>query len=267
MAKIIIIDDEESIRFSFKTHLINEAYEVMTAEDYSSGMKAVTRFNPDLVITDVILGGRTGVDILRNVKDMGLQCPVVLITGEPNIETAADAVRLGAFDYLPKPIRKKTLLRVTSHALRHKVLLDEKKRVETENVRYRLSQDAIFKSLKDAIVTVDNNMQVLEANQKVKNICGFSPEKIVGKNITEIKALCNKSCLYVLKETLKTKSSISDFRSECMHPDHPNQIVLLTGSPLKNHEDKVLGAILVIRDITRLNILEGELKDRDTDFT
>jgi len=90
---------------------------------------------------------------------------------------------------------------------------------------------------------------------------------VVGKNITEIKALCNKSCLYVLKETLKTKSSISDFRSECMNHDHPNQIVLLTGSPLKNHEDRVLEAILVIRDITRLNILEGELKDRDTDFT
>lgn len=261
MAKILVIDDEESIRFSFKTHLVNEAYEVMTAEDYSSGMEAVNRFNPDLVITDVILGGRTGVDILRNVKDMGMQCPVVLMTGEPNIETAADAVRLGAFDYLPKPIRKQTLLRVASHALRHKVLIDEKKRVETENMRFRLSQDAIFKSLKDAIVTVDNNMQVLEANQKVKNICGFSPGEIVGKNITEIKAPCNKSCLYVLKETLKTKRSISDFRSECMHRDNPKQIVLLTGSPLKNHEDKILGGILVIRDITHLNILEEEQKD------
>ena len=139
MAKVLVIDDEESIRFSFKAHLKNEAYEVMTAEDYSSGMAAVTYFNPDLVITDVILGGRTGVDILRKVKDMGIQCPVILITGEPNIETAADGVRLGAFDYLPKPIRKKTLLRVTSHALRHKKIIDEKNRVETENVRYRLS--------------------------------------------------------------------------------------------------------------------------------
>jgi DNA-binding NtrC family response regulator len=139
MARVLVIDDEESIRYSFKTHLMNEAYEVMTAEDYSSGMAAVTYFNPDLVITDVILGGRTGVDILRKVKDMGMQCPVILITGEPNIETAADGVRLGAFDYLPKPIRKKTLLRVTSHALRHKKIIDEKNRVETENVRYRLS--------------------------------------------------------------------------------------------------------------------------------
>jgi len=74
-------------------------------------------------------------------------------------------------------------------------------------------------------------MQVLDANKKVKSMCGFSPEKIVGKNITEIKAQCNASCIYVLKEILKTKRSISEFRSECMHHDHPIQIVLLTGSP------------------------------------
>lgn len=55
-------------------------------------------------------------------------------------------------------------------------------------MRYRLSQDAIFKSLKDAIIWIHNNIKVLEANKKVKNICGFSPEKIVGKNIIEIKA-------------------------------------------------------------------------------
>jgi two-component system, NtrC family, response regulator HydG len=53
MDKVLVIDDEESIRFSFKTHLMNEAYEVMTAEDYSSGMEAVIHFNPDLVIRDI----------------------------------------------------------------------------------------------------------------------------------------------------------------------------------------------------------------------
>ena len=125
MARVLVIDDEDSIRFSFKTHLMNEAYEVMTAEDYSSGMAAMTCFNPDLVISDVILGWRTGVDILRKVKDIGMQCPVILITGEPNIETAADGVRLEAFDYLSKPIRKKILLRVVANALRHKELIDE----------------------------------------------------------------------------------------------------------------------------------------------
>ena len=48
MAKVLVVDDEESIRFSFKTHLMNEAYEVLAVDDYSSGMEAVTRFNQTL---------------------------------------------------------------------------------------------------------------------------------------------------------------------------------------------------------------------------
>lgn len=140
----------------------------------------------------------------------------------------------------------------------------KKKRIETENERYRQNLDAIFKSLKDAIVTVDTHMRVLEANKKTQNICGFSPDEIIGEDIVEFNTPCSKSCLYALKETLKTKSSISEIRSECMHRDFPNQVVLLTGSPLKDHEDNLLGAVLVIRDITLMNVLERELKGRDT---
>lgn len=262
-AKILVIDDEESIRFSFKTHLSNQGHEVLIAEGYSSGLKGLCHEDLDLVITDVVLGGHTGVDILRKVKDIGLLCPVILITGEPNIETAAEAVRLGAFDYLPKPIRKETLLRVTSHGLRHKMLVDDKRRIENENERYRLNLDAIFRGLKDAVITVDNDLHVLEANEATKTICGFLPDKIIGKNFSEFTAPCSKSCLRVLKETLRTKSTIRELRTECIHHNHSNQIVLSTGSPLKDRDDKILGTILVIRDITRLNGLERKLEERD----
>lgn len=260
--RVLVVDDEESIRFAFKTHLSNEGYEVMTEEDYASGIKVLSENELDIVITDVILGGHTGVDILREIRNSGMQCPVIVITGEPNIETAADAVRLGAFDYLPKPIRKKTLLRVTSHALRHRNLIKEKNQIEAENERYRLNLDAIFRSLQDAIITVDHDMRVLEANETIKIICNFSSNKIIGKDFTKFKTSCSKSCHNVLKEILKTKNSIGEFRAECQCKDRPNQVVLLTGSPLKDREERVFGAVMVIRDITRLNGLERELKER-----
>jgi len=263
-SRILIVDDEESIRFAFKTHLSNQGYEVIAAEDYSSAIRALSENKLDLVIMDVILGGQTGTDILREIKNRGMQCPVIMITGEPNIETAADAVRLGAFDYLPKPIRKKTLLRVTSHALRHKTLIEEKNRMETENERYRLNLDAIFRSLQDAIITVDHNMRVLEANETIKDICNISSRKIIGKDFTKFKTSCSKSCHNVLKEILKTKNSIGEFRVECSRQDHPNKVALLTGSPLKDREERVFGAVMVIRDITRLNGLERELKERQS---
>jgi two-component system response regulator HydG len=261
-SRILIVDDEESIRFAFKTHLSNEGHEVMTAEDYSSGIKALSENEFDLVITDVILGGQTGTDILREIKNRDMKCPVIMITGEPNIGTAADAVRFGAFDYLPKPIRKKTLLRVTSQALRHKTIIEEKNRMEAENERYRLNLDAIFRSLQDAIITVDHNMRVLEVNETIKDICNISACKIIGKNFTEFETSCSKSCLNVLKEILKANNSVGEFRTECRHQDHPNQVALLTGSPLKDREGRVFGAVMVIRDITRLNGLERKLKER-----
>ena len=261
-SRILIVDDEESIQFAFKTHLSNEGHEVITAEDYPSGIKALSENEFDLVIMDVILGGWKGTDILREIKNRGMKCPVIMITGEPNLETAADAVRFGAFDFLPKPIRKKTLLKVTSHALRHKRIIEEKNRMEAENERYRLNLDAIFRSLKDAIITVDRDMRVMEVNETIKDICKISARKIIGKNFTEFNTSCSKSCQNVLKEILKANNSIGEFRTECRHQDHPEQVALLTGSPLKDREGRVFGAVMVIRDITRLNGLERKLKER-----
>ena len=261
-SKILVIDDEESIRFTFKAFLVKEGHEVLTAEDYEGAIDAISSTDFDFIITDIILGSHSGVDILKEVNDRDIHCPVLMITGEPNIKTATDAVRLGAFDYLYKPIRKETLLRVTNHALRHKNLLDEKNLLEAENEIYRHNLEAIFKSLNDGIVTVDREMRVIEANEATKSICGFSPEEIVGKEFEKVLSRCNKPCYKVLKETLKTKKTIREFRVECGHKARPGQIVLLTSSPLMDRKKKFVGAVLVARDITRLSDLEKKLKER-----
>ena len=89
-------------------------------------METISRTEPDLVIADILLGGHSGIEILRAVKKVNRHCPVIIITGAPNIETATEAVRLGAFDYLIKPIRKATLINTVKNALYQKTLEDEK---------------------------------------------------------------------------------------------------------------------------------------------
>ncbi len=254
-SKILVIDDEKVIRFAFKTHLTEEGYEVLTAEDFTSALEVISKTDLDLVLADIVLGGRTGIDILREVKDRGMHCPVIMITGEPNIETAAEAVRLGAFDYIPKPVRMKTLLRIVSHALKHKALVEEKE-------RYRHNLEAIFGSLKDSIITVDQELRVIEANEATKSICGISLHGIIGKEFGEVQTQCQKLCLNVLKETLKTKNTIKEYRVECGHSDRSHQVVLLTSTPLIYRDNRFMGAVLVVRDITRLTHLERELKER-----
>lgn len=260
--KILIIDDEEGIRISFQSFLSEEGYDVITAEDYDSAIKAITKNQVDLIFADIILGGYTGIDLLREVKNRDLQCPVILITGEPTLETAAESVRLGAFDYLTKPVLKEALLHAAKLALDHKALADEKDQIEAEKERYRSNLEAIFRSVKDAIITVDRNMRVIEANKATENICGIDPKEVFGKAFSDGPYQCDKSCYKVLREVLKNKKTIKEYRSECRHQHRPKQVVVLTSSPLLDRGGKFIGAVLVIRDITRLSNLERELRER-----
>jgi len=254
--KILVIDDEEIIRFAFKNHLSKEGYKVIVAKDYPSALQAISDNNLDLIIADIILGSHTGIDILRKVKELKLTCPVVMITGEPNMTTALEALRLGSFDYIPKPFNKDKLLHVTQKALNYKRLLNEKE-------RYRENIEAIFRSLKDAIISVDQQMIIIEMNEAVNSICMFSSKDAIGKRFDEIPTSCQKPCLKVLQDTLQQKKEIQEYRVECRHlHDQPGQIVLLTSSLLRHPSGETMGAILVIRDITRLLELECELENR-----
>ena len=76
-SKILVVDDEESIRFTFQSFLSKEGYEVLTTEDYVSAMEVISGTAPDLIFVDIILGGYSGIDLLREVRKMGLRCPVI----------------------------------------------------------------------------------------------------------------------------------------------------------------------------------------------
>ncbi len=260
--KILVIDDEESIRFTFESFLSKEGHEVLTAPDYLSGVEIISKTDLDLIFADIILGGHTGLDILREVKSRDMQCPVIIITGEPTLDTAAEAVRLGAFDYLAKPVRKPTLLNSARLALTQKALTDEKDLIEAEKESYRSNLEAIFRSVKDAIITVDNEMQVIAANEATSRICGIDPKDMVGREFNEAVWDCQKSCHEVLREALRNKSTIREYRAECSHHDRAKQVVVLTSSPLLDRDGEFLGAVLVIRDITKLSNLERELRER-----
>jgi PAS domain S-box-containing protein len=254
-SKILIVDDEESICFGFKVHLEKEGYKIQIASNYSEALEALDKNEPDVIIADIILGGFTGIDLLEDMKKNGLSIPVIMITGQPNITTATDSVRLGAFDYLPKPVRKETLLKVVRFACNHKKIVDKK---ET----YRHNLEAIFGSLKDAIISVDENMKVLEANSALRSICGLDPESIIKSDLSECQEKCSGECTQVFRESLKSKRSVKEIRMECRRNDRPHQVVFLSSTPLLLNQGKVRGGLIVIRDATELLSLKYELKKR-----
>ncbi|MBW2011901.1 MAG: sigma 54-interacting transcriptional regulator, partial [Deltaproteobacteria bacterium] len=254
-AEILIVDDEENIRFTLEKFLLAEGYEVTTAESYNEALCRINEADFDLIFTDIILDGKTGIDLLKEIKRRNLQSPVVMFTGVPDIETASSAVRLGGYDYLPKPLRQNTLVRVAKMALRHKALIDEKE-------KYRLNLEAIFKSVKDAIITVDQNLSIIEVNNAAKTLCGISKKKAIGKKFHALTRDCNGKCLEILEETIMKKESLEIHRFECHCKHRSNQVVNLTTYPFLDHRDILSGGILIIRDETQLVDLERNLKER-----
>ena len=260
--KILVVDDEESIRFTFSHFLKEEGYDVVTASDLKSARKILFHTQLDLIFIDIVLGGESGLDLLKQVKSLYLKHPVVMITGNPTLDNATDALRRGAFDFLIKPVRKDDLLRAASLAINHKALIDEKELVTREKEKYRTNLEAIFQSVNDAIITVDEDMHVIDANRHIETICSMSIKSITGKSFDDCFTKCSHSCSKVIRETLKQKKPIRELRMECEHHARPRQVVLLSCSPLMNDEDAYMGAVLVVRDITRLHDLEEELRGR-----
>ncbi len=252
--KILIIDDEESIRFTFSSFLADEGYLTDTASNYSEALTKIAAGDIDLIFSDILLGGDSGIDILREIRQNGLECPVIMITGFPGVETAREAVRLGAFDYLSKPVNQETLLRTAQVALKYKTVNDEKK-------RYQADLEAIFRSVGDGIATVDKELKVLQLNSAFERICGMSSETL-GKDFRSLMLGCQGKCLQALEQTLSGNTSQALSRFECHHPGRSSQVVSVTTAPLKSQQGESYGAVLVIRDETRLHALERDLKER-----
>lgn len=125
MARILVIDDEKSVRNALKEILEFEKYEVDAAEDGEEGYKFIKEDTYDLVICDIKMPKLDGMELLNRVQGEPNPPRFIMISGHGNVDTALEAVRNGAFDYLPKPPDMNKLLITVKNALENKVLKEE----------------------------------------------------------------------------------------------------------------------------------------------
>ena len=252
-ARILVIDDEESIRFTFERFLSSSGHIVETAESYGEALVRINETNFDVVFADIILEDGTGIDILREIKARGLICPVIMITGDPGVDTATDSIRLGAFDYIPKPINQESLLHATRTALQYKAVTEEKE-------RYRTNIEAIFRSVRDAIITVDKESVVLEFNEAAMAMCGYSRDDI-GKHFYSLHQMCNGRCGEVLDEAIKSGKPLEIDHIECRPDDCARRVISIRTYPLLSLQGVHSGVVMVLRDDTHMANLEKELEE------
>src|SRR5438093_9817279 len=124
-ARVLVIDDEPIIRDVLHDILSREGYVIDSVPDAESGLKALDSGERDLIILDLMLPGIGGFETLKEIKRRDPDSVVVMITAYGSVETAVQAMRMGAHDYLTKPFKNEDVLRTLSTGLRHRSLLDE----------------------------------------------------------------------------------------------------------------------------------------------
>ena len=147
MTRILVVDDEESIRLTLATFLSNAGYGVETAEDVPTALKRLKDGNFDVVVSDIVMPRATGVELLQTIRRESPKVQVIMMTGQPTVETAAATVRAGAFDYLVKPVPKDAMLRCAANAVKLKAADDERARLAEANRRYQEDLERQHKQL------------------------------------------------------------------------------------------------------------------------
>jgi len=133
-AKILVIDDELPMREMLLKLLTEAGYQVRLAENGDVGLDLFEKERFQLVITDLSMPGKDGMEVLRAIKEMEPNLPVILVTAYATIDTAVEAIKIGAYDYLTKPFDPDAIEITIKNALTHKHLIDENRQL-----RQRLS--------------------------------------------------------------------------------------------------------------------------------
>src|SRR5450755_1937597 len=118
MSKLLLIDDEEDVRYSFQRIFDSPEIEFTTASSGEEGLKVIPKVKPDLVIMDVRMGGMNGLETLRRIRQLDSKLLVILMTAYGTTQTAIEAMKLGAYDYLLKPFDAVKIKELVANALK-----------------------------------------------------------------------------------------------------------------------------------------------------
>jgi len=136
-ARILVIDDEKVIRDSCTRILIPEGNIVKSAENGDTGLTLFREFHPDLVLVDLKMPGKSGMDVLEEIESIDPNVVKIVITGYATVSSAVDAMKKGAYDFIPKPFTPEEILLIVGRGLEKRRLLLESETLKVEQERVR----------------------------------------------------------------------------------------------------------------------------------
>lgn len=164
-ATVLVVDDEASILDTLSSILEDEGYEVITAASGESGLEMFSKHTPDIVLLDVWMPDMDGIETLKNIRTKDKEVSIIMISGHSNIDTAVQAIKLGAYDFLEKPLSLDKVLILISRAL-------EKQKLEKENI-------ALKNTISEQWEIVGESPKIVELKDKISKAAASEGRVII----------------------------------------------------------------------------------------
>jgi PAS domain S-box-containing protein len=275
MAKILVVDDEKNIRKLLSFILEKDKHMVFTAANFAEAVHILKQSNFDVIISDILMPGLSGLDLLRKIQILAPETPVIMMTGYPTLESATEAVREKAVDYITKPLTAREIQTAVARALHIKEINDEKKRLELENREYRqqlekliVEQTGELKKLASAVTQSPVSIVITNAqgdieyiNPKFTQVTGYTAREVLGKNPRVLKSGYSPSGFY--KDLWKKIANGETWQGEFHNKKKDGTFFWESAviSPLKNENGSVTHFLAVKEDITEKKELERQMVD------
>ncbi len=251
---MIIDDDEEDymLMIDYISELGAEEYSYEWASNFDMGSKLMKEARHDIYLIDHWLGAGTGLDLIRDATLNGCRNPKILLTGVGNLELDMQAIKAGAYDYLPKTLLSTEMLERT---LRHSIERFEQS-ILFENQQARFKN--LFEQSIDPIYVTDATWNFLEANDSLMNLFRLKQEDLYSKTLQELFSQPDTFTDFIT-QILSEGFVVNFICTLRVENSNKDLICLLSSSPILDFQNRVTGYQGMIRDITQLKKAEKEL--------
>jgi PAS domain S-box-containing protein len=260
-ASILVVDDEMGIREGCRRVLAGEGYGIDLAEDGTVGLAKVREKPYDLILVDLMMPGIGGLDLIQKVHEIDPEIILVVITGYATIETAVEATKRGAYDYLPKPFTPEALSVLVKRGLEKRELRLQALRLQAEREQRLLELAGergrlrtIIGCMADGVLVTNLERQLVLWNASAVRMLKLSGADAPGKAIDHY--LRNKPLLESLEHLLEAKDETVSMINQEIRTDDPSSVLMAQMAPVRDEHGRLLGAVTVLRDITTLKEIE-----------
>ncbi len=252
--KILVVDDEPRIRDACKLVLDEQGFEVALAPDGDQGVEMIKNEHFDIILVDLMMPGLSGLEVLAYVRSKHPHTVVIVITGYATLEHSIEAMKRGAFDFIPKPFTPEQLRTVVDKALTYNRALQD---IADSNSRLK----TLVNSLSDGVLALDRDQRLVLANPAFLHMLDYHGSSVIGQPLAALPI--GETLQNMVTETMASQGSeLAEIVEELSwERAGEKRIFKATCKPFRGRTGATIGTIVVLNDITALKELDQMKSD------